>query len=168
MYLKALSVIALCVFSVLDCFSQACTTLGQTPGTAFPVCGVDTFSQTTVPQCGGTSLPVPCNDGAGYSDVRPFWYKFTCFNSGTLGFLITPVELNDDYDWQLFDITGKNPNDVFTNSALFVACNWSGNTGLTGASSAGTKLINCAGPSYPTFQFNAKSYHRSSIPFVVK
>jgi len=151
MYLKALSVIAFCVFSVLDCFSQACTTLGQTPGTAFPVCGVDTFSQTTVPQCGGTPLPVPCNDGAGYSDVRPFWYKFTCFSSGTLGFLITPVELNDDYDWQLFDITGKNPNDVFTNSALFVACNWSGNTGLTGASSAGTKLINCAGPSYPTF-----------------
>jgi gliding motility-associated-like protein len=151
MYLKALSVIALCVLSVLDCFSQACTTLGQTPGTAFPVCGVDTFSQTTVPQCGGTSLPVPCSDAAAYSDIRPFWYKFTCFSSGTLGFLITPVELNDDYDWQLFDITGKNPNDVFTNSSLFVACNWSGNTGLTGASSAGTKLINCAGTSYPTF-----------------
>jgi len=151
MYLKALSVIALCIFSVLDCFSQACTTLGQTPGTAFPVCGVDTFSQTTVPQCGGTLLPVPCQDGAQYSDVRPFWYKFTCFSSGTLGFLITPVELADDYDWQLFDITGKNPNDVFTNSALFVSCNWSGNTGLTGASSAGTKLINCAGTSYPTF-----------------
>jgi gliding motility-associated-like protein len=85
------------------------------------------------------------------TDTNPFWYKFTCFKAGSLGFLITPDDLNDDYDWQLFDITGHNPNDVYTDKSLFVSCNWSGNKGLTGASAAGKDLNNCAGTSYPTF-----------------
>ena len=67
------------------------------------------------------------------------------------GFLITPNDLNDDYDWEIFDITGHNPNDIYNDASLFVACNWSGNIGLTGASSSGTSLQNCAGPAYPTF-----------------
>ena len=151
MYLKALSVIALVIFSVSAGNSQTCTTLGQNPGTAFPVCGVDTFSQTTVPACGGTPIPVPCNDGAGYSDILPFWYKFTCFTGGTLGFVVTPVDLNDDYDWQIFDVTGKNPNSVYTDASMFVACNWSAIKGTTGASASGSGLINCAGTGYPNF-----------------
>jgi len=61
-----------------------------------------------------------------------------------LGFKITPVNLNDDYDWQLFDITNHSPSEVFTNNSLFVACNWSGETGITGASSAGNSLTVCA------------------------
>jgi len=128
----------------------ACTTLGQNPGTAFPVCGTDTFSQSTVPYCGGRFIPGACSSD-GVADMNPFWYKFTCFKSGTLGFVITPNDLGDDYDWELFDITNHSPNDVYTNTSLFVACNWSGNTGLTGASAAGTSLQNCAGQTYPTF-----------------
>ena len=127
-----------------------CTTLGQTPQTAFPVCGTDTFSQSTVPYCGGNVLPGNCAPD-GVSDMNPFWYKFTCFTGGTLGFVITPNDLADDYDWELFDVTGHNPADVYTNTSLFVACNWSGNVGLTGASGAGSSLINCAGTGYPTF-----------------
>jgi gliding motility-associated-like protein len=130
---------------------QACSTLGQTPSTAFPVCGTSTFSQTKVPYCGGRAVPGPCSSTDSLTDTNPFWYKFTCFKAGTLGFLITPVDLDDDYDWQLFDVTGHNPNDIYTNPSLFVSCNWSGNTGLTGASSAGKDLNNCAGPTYPTF-----------------
>ena len=139
--------------------AQTCTALGQTPATAFPVCGTDTFSQSTVPVCGNTNMPVPCNDGAQYQDKNPFWYKFTCFSSGTLGFTIAPNTAADDYDWQLFDITGHNPADVYTNASLFVSCNWSGNSGNTGASSAGTTLVNCAGFAYPTF---------SSMPAIIK
>lgn len=130
--------------------SQICTELGQTPSTAFPVCGIDTFTQSTVPYCGGRAIPGPCSVD-GISDTNPFWYKFTCFNAGTLGFLITPNDLNDDYDWEIFDITGHDPNDIYRDATLFVACNWSGNLGLTGASSSGTSLQNCAGPAYPTF-----------------
>ncbi len=136
---------------------QTCTTLGQTPATAFPVCGTNTFHQSTVPVCGGTTIPGPCNgvDGVTLSDLNPFWYQFTCFTTGTLGFTLTPANLGDDYDWQLFDITGRNPNDVFTDAALFVSCNWSGSTGITGASSAGTQANVCAttsqNPNRPLF-----------------
>jgi len=63
--------------------------------------------------------------------------------------------LGDDYDWQLFDITGHNPNDVFTVPSLFVGCNWSGSTGITGASAQATKNSVCAttpqSPNQPLF-----------------
>ncbi|MBS1730041.1 MAG: gliding motility-associated C-terminal domain-containing protein [Bacteroidetes bacterium] len=133
--------------------AQPCTNLGQNPSSAFPVCGTSVFSQSTVPLCPGQTVPGPCNGvgGSTLTDINPYWYRFTCFTSGSLGFVITPNDLNDDYDWQLFDITGRNPNDVYTDASLFVSCNWSGNSGTTGASAAGIGLINCAGYSYPTF-----------------
>jgi len=132
--------------------SQFCNQLGQTPATAFPVCGTTTFSQSTVPICSNAIVPVPCPASAViYYDRNPFWYKFTCFSPGTLGFRITPVTLSDDYDWQLFDITGRDPNDIFTDPSLFVACNWSGEGGVTGASNAGTSLIVCEGLGKPLF-----------------
>ncbi len=139
-----------CTTLNVDAQVVACTTLGQNPSTAFPVCGTDTFSQSTVPYCGGRLIPGPCSSD-GVADMNPFWYKFTCFKSGTLGFVITPNDLGDDYDWDLFDITNHSPDDIYANASLFVASNWSGNTGLTGASGAGTSLQNCAGPAYPTF-----------------
>src|ERR1019366_403208 len=150
MDLKTISLLLFFFSGTLRANSQACTTIGQTPSTAFPVCGTDTFRQSTVPYCGGTLLPGPCSSD-GISDTNPFWYKFTCFSAGTLGFVITPNDLNDDYDWELFDVTGQGPAAVYTNTSLFVACNWSGNTGLTGASATGTSLKNCAGQTYPTF-----------------
>ncbi len=150
MLLKNIFILFIAIFSIKQATSQTCTVLGQNPSTAFPVCGTDTFSQATVPYCGGKLIPGVCSSD-GVSDTNPFWYKFTCFTSGLLGFTITPNDLQDDYDWELFDITNHNANDIYTNTSLFVACNWSGNTGLTGASFAGTSLKNCAGPAYPTF-----------------
>lgn len=142
--LKKYSFILLLSFVVTSLKSQTCTTLGQTPASAFPVCGTDVFRQAEVPVCGGTTITAPGCTDAVLSDMNPFWYRFTCFTAGTLGFVITPNNLGDDYDWQLFDITGRNPNDVYTVPSLFVACNWSGETGITGASNAGTSLIVCA------------------------
>ncbi len=126
---------------------QACTTLGQTPSTAFPVCGTTTFNQDSVPLCNTTSLFVPgCsgNGNANYANKNPFWYKFKCYVSGTLGFIITPKDLTDDYDWQLYDVTGLNPDEVFTNRNIIVSGNWSGSSGLTGASASGVDFIQCA------------------------
>lgn len=138
-------------FAQAKLFAQACTTLGQTPSTAFPVCGTSVFQQKDVPECGGTKLTAPCTMGTGslLSDKNPFWYKFTCYTAGTLGFTITPTNLGDDYDWQLWDITGVDPNEVFTNSNLFVACNWSGKTGVTGSSAQGTAAAICGDQQYP-------------------
>ena len=132
--------------------SQTCTTPGQTPSTAFPVCGTTTFIQTTVPVCSTNDLFVPgCSNGTGgaaYQNKNPFFYKFTCYVSGTLGFRITPSADFEDYDWQLYDITGQNPNAIFTNNSLVVTGNWSGTYGPTGASASGVNYINCA--SVPT------------------
>jgi len=150
MLLKNILILFVLIFSLQRVSSQTCSTIGQNPSTAFPVCGTDTFSQSTVPYCGGTQIPGVCSTD-GVTDLNPFWYKFTCFKSGTLGFAITPNDLNDDYDWEIFDITNHDPNDIYSNTSLFVACNWSGNTGVTGASSSGKSLQNCAGPAFPTF-----------------
>ncbi|MGQ0739613.1 MAG: PKD domain-containing protein [Bacteroidota bacterium] len=77
---------------------------------------------------------------------NPHFFRMNCFSSGTLGFTIVPNEATANYDWQLFDITSTNPADIFTNPALFVACNWSSEPGETGASSDGADLMICGGP----------------------
>ncbi|MBK5270671.1 MAG: gliding motility-associated C-terminal domain-containing protein, partial [Bacteroidia bacterium] len=105
------------------------------------------FQQNDVPLCKTNNIYVPgCSGivGADYLNRNPFFYKFTCYASGTLGFLITPHANFEDYDWQLFDITGQNPEDIFTNNSLVVTGNWSGNYGPTGASASGVNFIQCA------------------------
>lgn len=134
--------------------SPPCSGAGQTPATAFPVCGSKTFFQQSVPICGNLLVPgPPCTnqDDGIHLDMNPYWYKFTCYTAGTLGFVITPNVISDDYDWQLFDITNRAPADVFLVKTLFVCMNWSGEGGLTGASSAGTVANACGGRGQPTF-----------------
>jgi len=127
-----------------------CTTLGQKPATAFPVCGSSIFKQDSVPPCVNSSVPAPCPaDGNSYADLNPFWYKFTCFTSGTLGLTIKPNNLGDDYDWQLFDVTGHDPSDVYTNASLIIGCNWSGLTGVTGTTAGAGSLTECGSTSLP-------------------
>ncbi len=149
--LRKYYIIVLLMVAVLhssNSFGQACTNLGQTPSTAFPVCGTTTFQQNTVPLCSTNEIFVPgCSDqpnSANYQNKNPYFYKFTCFVSGTLGFLISPLAANEDYDWQLWDITGRNPNEIFTNPTLVVTGNWAGTYGNTGASASGVNYIQCA------------------------
>lgn len=74
-----------------------------------------------------------------------------CFNSGTLGFIITPNDINDNYDWQLFDVSGHNDDDALVDPSLFLACNWCSDPGETGASIDGNNLIVCTGTSQELF-----------------
>lgn len=151
MFNKNFILLILLFFIFKNGFTQTvCTGLGQNPGTAFPVCGTDTFSIASVAICGDRRVPGPCT-ATPLTDKNPYWYKFTCFTAGTLGFTITPNTITDDYDWQIFDITNHIPSDVYTDASLFVACNWSGDGGLTGASSAGTSLSRCDGRGVPLF-----------------
>ena len=147
MYLKQVLIFISFVFFTLFANAQSCTTLGQTPPTAFPVCGTTSFSQSNVPVCSSNSLYVPGCTSSGavnYANKNPYWYKFTCYTSGTLGFLITPNNAADDYDWQLYDVTGLDPNQVLTNHNIIVTGNWAGNPGPTGTSSTGLSSIQCA------------------------
>jgi gliding motility-associated-like protein len=141
---------------VISAAAQGCTTRGQTPGTAFPVCGLAPYTQTIVPGCVNSTMVTSCPaNGNLYADLNPFYYKFTCFTGGTLGFLITPNDINDDYDWQLFDITGHDPNEIYTNLSLIIGYNWSGETGITGTSLSANNPFECGsiqnGPRVPVY-----------------
>ncbi len=138
--------LSLCTLQLPAVFAQTpCNTPGQNPSTAFPVCGTGTFIQTSVNLCGGRRVPNPICGNTIFDDRNPYYYKFTCFEAGTLGFLITPNNTNSDYDWQLFDITGKDPNTIFTDVSLGVSSNWSGFTGQTGTNATATGQHECAG-----------------------
>jgi len=117
--------------------SQECTAAGQTPNTATPICGTTSFSRSKPNSCRNRNLFVPgCSSGfalSDYLDKNPYWFSFTCVTAGTLGFEIIPYGLEEDYDWQVFDITGKNPDDVYTDSTIVVSGNWAGAYGKTGA-----------------------------------
>lgn len=135
--------LALLLFISFTARSQTFPVTGQLPSTAFPVCGTKSFSQSVVPIGSTHLLAVPGCDF--YPDTNPFWYEFTCFSGGTLGFVITPKNSRkDDYDWMLFDITGHIPSDVFTDPSLVVTANWAGTYGLTGARNGGSNRIECA------------------------
>ncbi len=119
----------LCMATVVK--SQPCTAVGQTPNKAIPVCGFGSFTQTDVPIC--LNGPVATQCGPGYNDRNPTWYKFTCYSDGVLVFRITPADLSEDFDWQLFDVTNAaSVYDVYSDAGTFVACSWSGLPGITG------------------------------------
>jgi len=126
-------------------YSQGpCYLPGQTPPLAIPVCGTTAFVQDSVSICDGMTIPVPCFDGIDYLDKNSFWYKFHCFQSGVLGFLVVPNNPTDDYDWMLFDVTGKNPMAVYTDTTCIVAYNWSGVVGNTGTAPNTLDSNSCA------------------------
>ncbi|MFN8253662.1 MAG: gliding motility-associated C-terminal domain-containing protein [Ferruginibacter sp.] len=136
---------------------QVCVQPGQTPSTAKQVCGNGVFIQSPVEPCRNNSIYVPgcTNEHTNYGDNNPFYYRFTCTGSGTLAFDIAPVYQRDDYNWQLFDITGHNPDDIFRDKTLIITGNWSGSYGATGARAGGVNYIQCRSDPFlgdkPTF-----------------
>ncbi len=144
-------IIVILVFFYNLSYSQTCINPGQTPISAIYVCGTESFTHSTQQFCGTTNVPVSCPGNFAYLNKNPTYFRFACYSSGTLGFIITPGDLSADLNWQLFDITSTNPVDIFTNPALFVGCNWSSEPGPTGASDDGTQYIVCGGPGGNTF-----------------
>ncbi len=144
------AVLTIMFFISTDCLSQPFPVKGQLASTAFPICAAGIFRQVTVPM-GRTHIMSLSNctaDSMEYMDTNPFWYSFTCFTGGTLGFLITPIDTGDDYDWMIYDVTDHDPDEAYTTSSLIVSANWAGTPGLTGARSGGSLQIKCA--SFPT------------------
>ena len=151
-YMKHFLLVLSCFFCFqLKSFSQ-CTNNGQNPSSAFPVCASTTFTQNSVQHCDGRAIPVPpcTSSSVTFTDINPYYYKFTAFQTTQLVFTIQPLNSSDDYDWQLFDVTGKNPNNIFTDASMYVCCNWSGNPGSTGTNLTASNTFSCEG-NYPNF-----------------
>ncbi|MBL7695207.1 MAG: gliding motility-associated C-terminal domain-containing protein, partial [Ferruginibacter sp.] len=143
-------------------YAQPCSLPGMTPSNAIPVCGTAVFHQDQVVNCTGPNVAQPfCSIGA--TSSSSFWYKFTCYQSGSLGFLISGISGSDDYDWVLFDITGHDPNDVFTNSSLAISINLYGAgsgpaqypESPTGCRPGASGNVHCEGSANGNTPFNA-------------
>lgn len=107
-----------------NAFSQDCSTIfGQNPTSAIPVCGTTVFQQDGQASCNGVpNFPhIVCP--ANVTSNNSWWYKFHCYQTGTLGFIINGTIPGADYDWIVFDITGHDPNDVFTDTTLQISLN---------------------------------------------
>ncbi|MEO7446380.1 MAG: gliding motility-associated C-terminal domain-containing protein [Ferruginibacter sp.] len=133
----------------------------MTPDKAIPVCGTSVFHQDQVVNCAGSDIAqTSCQ--IGITSSSSFWYKFTCYQTGSLGFLISGLSASDDYDWVLFDITGRNPNDVFSNASLAVSVNIYGASSSaaefpnspTGCRAGGVGNVHCEGSSPGNSPFN--------------
>jgi gliding motility-associated-like protein len=128
---------------------------GSTAQSSISVCGSGVFPQPNLPSCTGVVLPsvpvpVPSTCAAIITSDNAVWYRFRIFQSGTLGFLISPNMASDDYDWQIMNITGRNPQDVYTTN-LAVSFNINPTTGATGCVPAGTLDYNCGGVGFTKF-----------------
>jgi hypothetical protein len=174
--MKIIRLVFVLIISIIFKFNstaQTCTTFGQTPATALPVCALVPYSQVQVPVCNNGVVQVPVCSVTGspptvYEAKNPFWYKFTCYQAGTLDFVITPNTGGQDYDWQLYDVTTvTNLNTIFATTAFVVTGNWSGTTGLTGASGTGVILGSNGGvngcSSDPANNTNPFAFHPTLI-----
>lgn len=151
--MRALFVFVLLLLTTFIVKAQGpCTGPGRLPTTAQAVCGNLTFNERDVTNCSGPDIPNPTSGCGQVTSDNSRWYKFHCYQSGTLGFLITPQNLADDYDWEVMDITGFLPGDVYT-MELRVSLNLSGQAGITGCTAAGVSDVNCGGGA-PGTQFN--------------
>jgi len=122
-------------------WSQTYPLKGQLAATAFPICAQDTFKQGVLPNGFDANIVMPGCDP--YIEINPFYFRFTCYASGTLGFTIIPNLPSDNYDWILFDITGVLPSTIFIDPTLTVTGNRSSNPGNTGASLEGSNNNVC-------------------------
>jgi large repetitive protein len=140
-----------------------CTSPGGTPESGIAVCGTLVFPQTFLPNCSAPDIPQGNSNGAcGPSgdligSGNSIWYKFHCYQSGTLGFLIRPVNPLHDYDWSVMNITGRPASDVLTIN-LSISSNLSSRTdvlnGATGCTPTGAQNFACGGSGLPLSQFN--------------
>lgn len=159
---KIFTLLLVFISFVSGAYAQTCSLPGMTPSNAIPVCGTSVFHQDRVDNCTGPNVAQNgCPIGA--SSSSSYWYKFTCYQTGTLGFLISGISSTDDYDWVLFDITGQNPNDVFSNPALAISINLYGAgsgpapypESPTGCKAGAAGNIHCEGSAGGNTPFNA-------------
>jgi len=144
--------------TVQDCFG------------AIPVCQ-QVYSETISASGDGNypdevSTSFTCTAG----ELNSIWYSFTVNNSGNFGFLITPNNLNDDYDWVLYNITDISCDQISDSPSSVVSCNAAGGgtcdgeTGATGGSDFNNQGGGC-GSNNPN-QNSGGSPYNDLIPVV--
>lgn len=145
------AVLLLGLFVQSNAFSQS-PTVQDCPG-AIPVCQPIYTTTTSYTGHGniypeihtGSACPL-CMDG----EKNDVFYVITVQTGGILRFSLTPNNLNNDYDWELFNMTNKDCSRIYPDAlSLQVACNSYGATGYNGATGINSAQSNnqfCNGP----------------------
>lgn len=106
--------------------------------TATSVCA-SFFSQNNSPEGTGNVFelaPGSCQTGGEFNSA---WYVFTVQQPGVLNFTLTPNNLNNDYDWSLFNITDNGCAGINNGLSPEVSCNSYGeNFGFQGTTGIGS------------------------------
>lgn len=101
---------------------------------AIPVCQNVYFEQNAYQGVGNIDGEIDSGISClGSGEMNDVWYVFTVQESGDLGFVIEPNVLFDDYDWAVYNLSNADCSDIATDASLSVSCNYSGDSGITGA-----------------------------------
>lgn len=118
---------------------------------AIPVCTGYYFQPNSYVGMGFVPNEIPTGGGCPGNcmldgELNCVWYMITVNSNGMLGFLITPNNSSDDYDWVVYDLTNNKCEDIISMaSQLQVSCNWSGTAGPTGPNGGHTQVCGSAG-----------------------
>lgn len=137
-----IDVIKFSVFVLVSSFVQtlnAQTSVGDCIG-AIPVCQSIYVEEFSPIGTGNIDPEIDKDLSCLFAERNSAWYIFTILEGGELGFTITPQNLDDDYDWCLFNITDKTCNDIHSDIEFISSCNATGGVssgvschGITGA-----------------------------------
>jgi gliding motility-associated-like protein len=107
------------------------------------ICGT-TYTEPN-PLTGEGNYPAEINSATSCLDgeINSAWYIFTVQTTGTLTMTINPDIDTEDYDWAVFNLTGKTCDDIFGDPSMEVSSNYSGTTGNTGID--GSTSLTCGG-----------------------
>lgn len=91
---------------------------------AIPVCNsIYTFP---TPYLGAGSLPNEISNSINCilsEESNSVWFKLSVLSSGKINFTISPNQVQDDYDWSLFNLSTASCTDIAKISSLNVSCN---------------------------------------------
>lgn len=121
-----LLIVQLDVLAQQDCFD------------AIYVCSSSYVQNSSFSGVGSEQEVPPASTCLGNGEVNSVWYRFTVTSAGTMGFLLNPLNPNDDYDFALFNLTNDSCSGILAGTNLPVSCNYSANPGATGMSANGT------------------------------
>lgn len=156
--------ILLLIFVWLGYFSSSyaqntlCNLPGQQPSTAIFLCEDTVYTVRNLPICKEVYRVEP--PGCYNFPLRsPFYFRFRCYRTGLFGFRFhMPVQdtlKRAGQNWAVYDITGKNPDDVYTNPNWIVMYNFPSNprgdnVNYTGAAPFGRSTRYCGDPADTT------------------
>ena len=118
--------------------------------TAISVCNF-VYDENNSPSGTGDSFevaPGSCQTGGEFNSA---WYIFSPQSDGLFGFVLQPSDIEDDYDWSLFDITENGCAGINSGLSPEISCNSYGEfaptpNGPTGISTANGGTGNFNGP----------------------